>query len=52
MKLTEVYQTETGERAMYRRGSSDYHTLKYVEWLENLVGCKEIEWQRRLKDKN
>jgi len=47
MKLTEVYQTETGNPAMYRKGSSDYHTLKYVEWLENLVGCKGIEWQRR-----
>ena len=34
MKLTKIYETETGQKAMYRKGSSDYHTLKYVRWLE------------------
>ena len=29
------YEEETGEKAMYRKGSSDYHTLKYVTWLED-----------------
>jgi len=35
MKLTELYKSETGEKAIYRKDSSDYHTLKYVRWLEN-----------------
>ena len=34
MKLTAIYESETGERPIYRKGSSDYHTLKYVRWLE------------------
>jgi len=37
MKLTELYESETGEKATYRKGSSDYHTLRYVRWLENRV---------------
>jgi len=28
------YETETGEKATYRKGSSDYHTLRYVKWLQ------------------
>jgi len=35
MKLTELYESETGEKAIYHKGSSDYHTLRYVQWLEN-----------------
>jgi len=35
MKLTELYESETGEKAIYRKGGSDYHTLRYVRWLEN-----------------
>ena len=34
MKLTEIYESETGEKATYRMNSSDYHTLRYVRWLE------------------
>jgi len=37
MKLTELYESETGEKAIYRKDSSDYHTLKYVRWLENIA---------------
>ena len=33
--LYNSYEKETGQRAMYRRGSSDYHTLRYVRWIEN-----------------
>jgi len=28
------YENETGKKALYRMDSSDYHTLKYVDWLE------------------
>jgi len=33
-QLTEQFFAETGDKAMYRKGSSDYHTLMYVKWLE------------------
>jgi hypothetical protein len=33
--LMEKYEKETGEKAIYRKESSDYHTLRYVTWLEN-----------------
>ena len=36
-QLTEQYFRETGERALYRMASSDYHTLRYVNWLEAMV---------------
>ena len=29
------YESETGEKAIYRMGCSDFHTLRYVNWLEN-----------------
>lgn len=29
------YENETGEKATYRKDSSDFHTLRYVNWLEN-----------------
>ena len=32
--LTEQFFAETGDKAMYRMKSSDYHTLRYVKWLE------------------
>lgn len=35
-----LYEEETGEKAMYQmQGKSgvDYHTLKYVRWLESFV---------------
>ncbi len=35
MKLIELYESETGEKAIYHKGSSDYHTLRYIRWLEN-----------------
>jgi len=37
MKLQDVYEAETGKKALYRRDSSDYHTLQYVRWLEDKV---------------
>uniref|UniRef100_A0A6M3LH29 Uncharacterized protein n=1 Tax=viral metagenome TaxID=1070528 RepID=A0A6M3LH29_9ZZZZ len=33
-ELTEIYEKETGQKAMYRMESSYYHTLRYVRWLE------------------
>jgi len=33
--LIEQYKSETGRNATYRKGSSDYHTLDYVKWLES-----------------
>ena len=36
-QLTEQYKFETGDKAMYRMKSSDYHTLRYVKWLEDKV---------------
>lgn len=45
----ELYFKETGDKATYRKDSSDYHTLKYVHWLESKklenaieMVCKEI----------
>ena len=35
MELEKLYELETGEKALYRKGSSDYHTLRYVRWLES-----------------
>ena len=28
------YEQQTGNKATYRKDSSDYHTLEYVRWLE------------------
>ena len=35
--LTEQFFAETGDKAMYRMGSSDFYTLHYVKWLEAKV---------------
>jgi hypothetical protein len=35
MSLQQRFFSETGEEAMYRKESSDYHTLRYVKWLED-----------------
>jgi len=35
--LTSKFEVETGNKAMYRSGGADYHTLRYVNWLEDLV---------------
>ena len=34
MMSKKQYEAETGEKALYRKGSSDYHTLRYVRWLQ------------------
>lgn len=34
VELRKQYEAETGEHVLHRVGSSDYHTLKYVQWLE------------------
>ena len=39
-KLIRQYEAEIGEKALYRMRSSDYHTLRYVRWLEK----KLSEW--------
>ena len=36
-QLTSKFESETGDVAMYRKGGADYHTLRYVNWLEALV---------------
>ena len=36
-QLTSEFEAKTGNVAMYRKGSSDYHTLRYVNWLEAKV---------------
>ena len=41
MTPQQEYEKQTGEKAMYRIESSDYHTLKYVKWLES----KLTDWQ-------
>jgi len=35
--LAERYEKETGEKAIYRKDGADYHTLRYVEWLEGMI---------------
>ena len=37
MKLTDIYKNETGFTAIYRKDGSDYHTLRYVRWLEHKI---------------
>ena len=34
-EIEEIYLKETGDKPTYRKDSSDYHTLKYVHWLES-----------------
>lgn len=48
MIIQKKYEKETGLKATYRKGSSDYHTLIYVEWLENKI--KELYDRIKLKD--
>lgn len=31
------YELETGQKAMYRKDGADYHTLRYVRWLEKVI---------------
>ena len=47
MNLTEVYEKETGQAALYRMKSSDYHTLRYVRWLEAKLRelAEAAEWR-------
>lgn len=35
MKMEDLYEFETGEKAIYRKGSNNYHTLQYVRWIES-----------------
>lgn len=49
-ELRKQYEAETGELAMYRKGSSDYHTLRYVEWLEARVVCPSNTAEKGLRD--
>ena len=44
MGLAEQYNNETGEKALYRRNGADYHTLKYVRWLENKIEIEKCEY--------
>ena len=46
MNIREQYEAKTGEQAMYLKGSSYYHTLRYVRWLESRLS-EEIKWGHR-----
>ena len=46
--LESLYKAETGENATYPKGSSDFHTLRYVRWLEKQASNKE---DRRIKQR-
>ena len=43
--LHDRYEKETGEKPTYRKDSSDYHTLRYVKWLEDLLAHQHSEAQ-------
>ena len=34
-KLIEKFKSETGNNAIYSKSGATYHTLKYVNWLED-----------------
>jgi len=42
-ELERIYESATGEKALYRKGSSDYHTLRYVRWLEEMCRPPAID---------
>ena len=46
MSIQEQYESKTGEMATYRKDASDYHTLRYVRWLESRL-AEEIKWGHR-----
>jgi hypothetical protein len=46
MTMQEQYESKTGERALYRKDGADYHTLRYVRWLEFRL-AEEIKWGHR-----
>ena len=41
-ELREEYKRQTGKNDLYKIDSADYHTLRYVQWLEQRD--KEREW--------
>ena len=46
MTIQEQYEVKTRERALYRKDGADYHTLRYVRWLETRL-AEEIKWGHR-----
>lgn len=42
-KLMEMYTEQTGESAIYKKGSLTMHTLRYVDWLEALATSKPAD---------
>lgn len=40
--VQEQYEKKTKEKATYRKDSCDYHTLKYVRWLEKKLLEKDL----------
>ena len=46
-ELERIYESATGEKALYRKGSSDYHTLRYVRWLEEMCRPPAIDREGR-----
>ena len=41
MEYSKEFERETGQKAMYRKGASDYHTLQYVRWLEGKLAARQ-----------
>ncbi len=57
-KSEKQYEIETGKKALYRKDSSDFHTLHYVDWLQTKVEALEEElkitaedWEHQVKCK-
>ena len=46
VSIQEHYENKVGEKATYRKDSVDYHTLRYVRWLEARL-AEEIKWGHR-----
>lgn len=46
INMQAYYETVIGERATYRKEGADYHTLRYVRWLEDRLD-DEIKWGHR-----
>ena len=43
LKSEKQYESETGEKALYRKNGADYHTLRYVKWIQAREDVLEAE---------
>jgi primosomal protein N' len=44
--LREQFEKETQNQAIYRKFGIDYHTLKYVKWLESQLTQLQSKWNK------